>query len=172
MFIYAIKGSTLKFAAAMVLSLALLITLVILVPKYDAAPTFSQNGKEIVFDNIRTDADRRAFLLQFGHEVSDKEPFYEEVSIPREFDALFTAYNDLQKTQGLDLSKYGGKTMHHYRYELKNHESGKTVYANLLIYRARVVGGDLSEGKLNGFVEPFFKEPTLTPPPADSTTQP
>ena len=69
----------------------------------EALPTVSVDGKEITFTNIRTDRDRRDFLSQFGWEVSDKEPFYEEVSIPKEFDSIFAAYNDMQKKQGLIL---------------------------------------------------------------------
>lgn len=157
MFIYAVKGSTLKFTAAMLLSLAVLVLLVIFIPAYDseALPTVSADGKEITFTNIRTDRDRRDFLSQFGWEVSDKEPFYEEVSIPKEFDSIFAAYNDMQKKQGLDLSKYAGKICQHYRYEITNFDAGETVYANLLVYRGRVIGGDISSAKMNGFSHPF-----------------
>ena len=160
MFIYAIKGSTLKFAAAMVLSLAVLILLVIFVPTYDseARPTISIGDKEISFTNIRTDADRREFLSQFGWTLSDKEPFYEEVSIPKEFDGIFTSYNDMQKSQGLDLQKYAGKICHHYRYEITNYDADEVVYANLLMYRGRVIGGDISSAKMDGFVFGFFGE--------------
>ncbi|MBR2986714.1 MAG: DUF4830 domain-containing protein [Clostridia bacterium] len=157
MFIYAVKGSTLKFTAALILSLAVLVLLVIFLPAYDgdALPTLSIDGKEVTFHNIRTDKERRDFLTQFGWTVSDKEPFYEEVSIPKEFDSVFAAYNDLQKSQGLDLSRYGGKICHHYRYEITNFDTGETVYANLLIYRGRVIGGDISSAKMNGFSLPF-----------------
>jgi len=160
MFIYAIKGSSLKFAAAMVLSLAVLILLVIFVPAYEseALPAVSPDGKELTFDNVRSDADRRNFLSQFGWTVSDKEPFYEEVSIPKEFDGIFTAYNDMQKTQGLDLARYAGKICQHYRYEITNYDSTDTVYANLLVYRGRVIGGDISSAKMDGFVTTFFGE--------------
>lgn len=160
MFIYAIKGSTLKFAAAMALSLAVLILLVIFVPTYEseARPTISIGDKEINFTNIRTDADRREFLSQFGWTLSDKEPFYEEVSIPKEFDGIFTSYNDMQKSQGLDLQKYAGKICHHYRYEITNYDADEVVYANLLIYRGRVIGGDISSEKMDGFVFGFFGE--------------
>ena len=160
MFIYAIKGSTLKFAAAMALSLAVLILLVIFVPTYEseARPTISIGDREINFTNIRTDADRREFLSQFGWTLSDKEPFYEEVSIPKEFDGIFTSYNDMQKSQGLDLQKYAGKICHHYRYEITNYDADEVVYANLLIYRGRVIGGDISSEKMDGFVFGFFGE--------------
>ena len=144
----------------MVLSLLVLCLLVIFVPRYegDAVGALSPNGKEIVYQNVRSDADRRAFLEQFGWQVGDKEPFYEEVSLPREFDSIFTAYNDLQKSQGLDLEKYGGKICQHYRYEIVNYKEGETVYANLLIYRGRVIGGDISSAQKDGFVTTFFKD--------------
>ena len=160
MFIYAIKGSTLKFFATLLLSLTVLLLLVIFIPTYDgeAKPTFSPDGTEITFDKIRTDTDRRGFLSQFGWEVSEKEPFFEEVSIPKAFDGVFTAYNDMQKAQGLDLQKYAGKICQHYRYEIKNYDAEGTVYANLLVYRGHVIGGDISSAKADGFVVGFFGE--------------
>ena len=166
MFIYTVKGSTLKFTAALLLSLAVLVLLVIFIPTYDseAQPTLSIDGKEISFQNIRSDADRREFLAQFGWSLSDKEPFYEEVSIPKEFDSIFAAYNDMQKKQGLDLSKYSGKICQHYRYEITDYDTDETVYANLLIYRGRVIGGDISSAKMNGFTHPFTGDSTTTAP--------
>ena len=158
MFVYTVKGSKLKFTAAMVLSLLVLFSLVLLVPRYESnvLPVVSIDGKEVVFNNVRSDADRRAFLAQFGWTVSEKEPFYEEVSLPKNFDGIFTAYNELKKSQGLDLQKYGGKVCEHYRYEITNYESAEPVYANLIVYRGRVIGGDLSSAKMDGFVTTFF----------------
>lgn len=161
MFIYSVKGSTLKFFGALSLSLLVLVLLVIFVPSYDSAslPT----GQEVEYSGIKTNEDRVTFLSRFGWTV-EKDPILEEdVTIPADFDSVFSEYNNLQKTQGLDLAKYKRKGVKHYRYKLTNHPSGGTVYANLLIYRGRVIGGDISSAAMNGFVYGFRGEELKTP---------
>ena len=80
------------------------------------------------------------------------------VTIPAEFDKVFAGYNELQKTQGLDLSKYKKKELIRYTFEVTNYEGHEgTVYANVLVYRNRVVGGDICSADLSGFVHGFEK---------------
>ena len=165
MFIYSVKGSTLKFFGALSLSLLVLVLLVIFVPSYDSAslPT----GQEVEYSGIKTNEDRVNFLSRFGWTV-EKEPILEEdVTIPADFDSVFSEYNNLQKTQGLDLAKYKRKGVKHYRYKLTNHKSEGTVYANLLIYRGRVIGGDISSAAMNGFVYGFRGEEVKAPTTSD-----
>lgn len=161
MFIYSVKGSTLKFFGALSLSLLLLVLLVIFVPSYDASslPT----GQEVEYSGIKTNEDRVNFLSQFGWTVEATPVIEEDVTIPTEFDSLFTQYNDLQRTQGLDLSRYKRKGVKHYRYKVTNFKSDGTVYANLLIYRGRVIGGDISSAAMNGFVYGFRGEEVKLP---------
>ena len=72
---------------------------------------------------------------------------------------MFAAYNELQRTQGLDLSDYGGKTVERYTYQITNYEGFEgTVYANLLISRNRVIGGDICSADADGFVHGFQKQ--------------
>ena len=53
--------------------------------------------------------------------------------------------DELQKEQGLDLGKYTGKTVTRYTYEIKNYEGYEgAVYANLIVYRNKIVGADLT----------------------------
>ena len=153
MFIYSVKGSTLKFFGALSLALLVLVLLVIFVPAYDssALPT----GQESVYSGVRTSEDRISFLASFGWTVEAEPVISEDVTIPEEFDSIFASYNELQKKQGLDLSQYKRKTVQHYRYKVTNFESGETVYANLLIYRGKVIGGDISSATMNGFVYGF-----------------
>ena len=161
MFIYSVKGSTLKFFGALSLSLLVLVLLVIFVPSYDESslPT----GQEIEYSGIKTAEDRVNFLAQFGWKVEEGAILDEEVTIPAEFDSIFLAYNDLQKTQGLDLARYKRKSVKHYRYKVTNHPSGEAVYANLLIYRGKVIGGDISSASMNGFVYGFRGEEVKVP---------
>ncbi len=161
MFVYSLRASTLKFFAVICVALTALITMITFIPDYDGGElgyitTGSQ--KEINYDKIKTDADRVNFLSQFGWEVSSTPVETAEISIPEEFDKVFTGYNEIQKRQGLDLSRYKKKTVTRYTYEVKNYggEEGK-VYANVIVYRNKVIGGDVCSADVNGFIHGFEK---------------
>jgi hypothetical protein len=78
------------------------------------------------------------------------------VTIPTEFDKIFAAYNELQKSQGLNLAKYRGKDVTRYTFSVSNYKDFEgTVYANVLVYRNRVIGGDLCSADVTGFVAGF-----------------
>jgi hypothetical protein len=84
------------------------------------------------------------------------------VTIPGEFDKVFVGYNELQKQQGLDLSQYKRKDVTRYTYKITNYKDyNGTVYANLLIYRGRVIGGDICSADVNGFVSGFDSKAKL-----------
>ncbi len=159
MFIYSVRASTLKFFGAVILSVAALITLICFIPTVDAedTQTFSQ-GEKINYSGVRSNDDRLKFLSQFGW-VAEPEPIKEEkVTIPDEFDRVYTGYNDIQKAAGLDLSKYKNKEVLRYCYKITNYpDYDGEVIATLLIYRNKVIGGDISSADINGFTHGFEK---------------
>lgn len=56
-------------------------------------------------------------------------------------DASYDDYLALQSGQGFDLSKYAGKRVKRYTYEITNYPTGETgILANLLIYKNTVIG--------------------------------
>ena len=73
--------------------------------------------------------------------------------MPEEFDRVMQGYNEIQKTQGLDLSRYRKKKVTRYTYEVTNYPDYEgTVYANLIVYRGRIIAADLSSADPLGFV--------------------
>ncbi len=120
-----------------------------------------------------TNADRIAFLAQFGWKVTEDPAEIAEVIIPQTFNDTFQKYNDLQKQQGLDLSPYSGKRCKRWTYEVTNFP-GKTsgVRANILVLDDKVIGGDVSSVELNGFMYGFEGKPPVTAssPAAGSAT--
>ncbi|MBQ8345710.1 MAG: DUF4830 domain-containing protein [Clostridia bacterium] len=159
MFIYSLRASTLKFFAVICVSLAALITLIAFIPVYGSDGYVSAGAEQqIRYDKIKTNEDRIAFLGQFGWTVNAQPKDEREVTVPEEFDKIFMGYNEIQKRQGLDLSKYKKKTATLYTYEVTNYEGAEgTVYANLLIYRNRVIGGDICSAEAKGFIHGFEK---------------
>ncbi len=160
MFIYSLRASTLKFFAVICVSLVALITMIAFIPAYgsDEGYVAASGEVDIQYDGVKTGEDRIEFLKQFGWEVKADPKESVEVTIPAEFDKVFTGYNEIQRRQGLDLSKYKKKKVMRYTYEITNYEGAEgTVYANLLIYRNRVIGGDVCSADTSGFIHGFEK---------------
>ena len=158
MFVDSFKASTLKRLAVIGASMIALLILLNMIPTYEptAAMLMYSDAASYQYSQIKTNEDRVGFLKQFGWTV--KETPLEEISvtIPGEFDKVFVGYNDLQKQQGLDLSRYRRKEVVRYTYEVTNYPDyeGK-VLANLLIYRGKVIGGDICSADVSGFVTGF-----------------
>ena len=102
------------------------------------------------------------FLKQFGWEVEQEPVSIEEIVIPQQFNQVYERYNELQKTQGMDLTKYAGKTVKKVVYQITNYQRQDTiVHATLLIYHDKVIGGDISSAELDGFMYGFMGEGSL-----------
>lgn len=154
MFIYSIKAKTIKMFGLICVALVGVIMLAAFVP--NSIATAAAANSDIDYSGIKDNEDRIRFLGQFGWKVSSEATESEQVTIPSEFDKIFAGYNEIQKRQGLDLSKYKGKTMMRYTYEVSNYpDYDGRVQANILVYRGKVVGGDICSADINGFVHGF-----------------
>ncbi len=164
MFIYSFKASTLKFLGIISITLVALIAMIAFVPVYADGMSSVSTGAaaegevNITYDKVKSAADAVNFLSQFGWTVDGSKPESATVTIPAEFDKVFAAYNEIQKSQGLDISKYKKKELTRYTFEVTNYEGyeGK-VLANVLVYRNKVVGGDICSADVSGFVHGFEK---------------
>ena len=158
MFIYSLRASTLKFFAVVCVALVGLITMIAFIPAYGQDGETVLTNAEIDYTGVKTNEDRIAFLKQFGWEVDPDAKESAEVTIPAEFDKIFTGYNEIQKRQGLDLSEYRKKKVTRYTYEVTNYQGAEgVVYANILVYRNRVIGGDICSADVSGFIHGFEK---------------
>ena len=167
MFIYSFRAATLKFFGIIAITLVALIAIIAFVPVYaDGANTqkdtpagVNGNGTEYFYDKVKSSSDAANFLSQFGWTVDGGNAKSAKVTIPSEFDKVFAAYNEIQRAQGLDLSKYKKKELTRYTFEVTNYPDYEgTVYANVLVYRNKVVGGDICSADVSGFVHGFEKK--------------
>lgn len=103
---------------------------------------------------VKTNEDRVAYLESYGWQVSPEAVAVEELIIPEEFDETYDQYLALQSGQGFDLTKYKGKRVKRYTYEVTNYPTGETgVQAGLLVYKNTVVGGEVLSSQLGGFIQ-------------------
>lgn len=150
MFIYSVRASTLKFFACIILCLAVFGAL-LTIGSADAVYA-SADGVEINYSGMKTNEDRVAFIEGFGIKVKEEPVREETFTMPDDFDRVILGYNQIQKTQGLDLTKYERKRVTHYAYEVTNYASDGAVYVNLLVFRNRIIAADISSVADGGFV--------------------
>ena len=160
MFIYSMRANTIKFFAVICLALTALIALIAFVPTYVSGDSVEVGvDASYNYEKIKSNDDRINFIKQFGWEV-EAEPLKEQqVVIPKDFDKVFTAYNEIQRKQGLDLSSFKKKSVMRYTYVVTNYPDYEgEVYINVLIYRNNVIGGDVCSADVNGFVHGFERK--------------
>lgn len=114
---------------------------------------------------------RVKFLRDFGWEIENSPVESSQVRIPEQVTEVFDRYNQLQKSQGYDLSKLAGKNAMRYVYKVSNYPGATDpVYATVLVYKQQIVGGDVTDtsakGKVQGFKMPKSATPTT---PSEST---
>lgn len=156
MFIYSFRASSLRFFVLLLLAAGALTALIVFVPAYEPEQ-YDDTAASISYEGIETNEDRITFLAQFGYKVSGEPIESVELTLPDDFDRVFSGYNELQKAQGLDLTKYKGKTVTRYTYEVSDYpgHEGEKIYANLIVRKNRIIAGDICSAEPSGFIHGF-----------------
>ncbi len=103
--------------------------------------------------NATDNAGRIAFLGGFGWQVEEEPHEILEIVIPYEFDAVYEQYNQLQLSQGYDLTRWKGMTAKRYTYRITNYPNTQDeVFANLIVCKEQIIAGDVSSLSLQGFM--------------------
>ncbi len=168
MFVFSLSGKKIKLAGVAFLACMAVALSVFILPDYDNVGTAyvsAVTNEKISFGGIKSEDDRLEFIAAFGISVTGDPVEVVETKIPKEFDAVYNEYNGIQMAQGLDLAKYKGKRVKRYTYEVSNYPKDSQgmpsqVFLNLVIYKNKVIAGDLSSPDGEGFVRTFcdFKE--------------
>ena len=109
--------------------------------------------KLLARDVASTTEKRTAFLAECGWEVDPASEQAQQILIPERFTPVYESYNDLQRQQGYDLSKFCGRTCTLYTYTVTNYrDKEQTVIADLYIFKNQVIGGDIHSTDLGGFM--------------------
>lgn len=112
---------------------------------------------------------RVKFLTDFGWDVTTSPAESSQVRIPENSSEVYDRYNQLQKSQGYDLTSYAGKNVMRYVYKINNYPGAiEPVYATLLVYKNQVIGGDVTDTAANGQVR-GFKMPQTAATPTETT---
>ena len=85
-----------------------------------------------------------------------------DASIEQQFQECrkYAKDNDIQLSQGVDLTAFKGVRVKRWTYSVKNYagyESKDCVRINLLIAEGKVIGGDVCSTEIDGFMHGFQK---------------
>ena len=142
---------------------ALIVALVMLLGKNDSDPA--------AVTTMSDNSNRVQFLQDQGWQVTTSPKEASQVKIPEEQTPVYARYNELQKSQGYDLSNYAGKNVMRYVYEVNNYPgTDQPVYATLLVYKNQIIGGDITDTAAKGAIRGLRKNEETTIPP--ETTAP
>lgn len=109
---------------------------------------------------LATESDRQAFLSSLGWQVSEEPIDVRCVTIPTEWNDIYTEYNSIQIQQGFNLEGFKGKEVCIYTYEIYNYEGKpQNIIANLMVYEDKLIGGDVSCTELGGFIQGLMPVP-------------
>ena len=112
---------------------------------------------------------RVQFLKNLGWDVNASPAESGQVRIPQSENQIFSRYNDLQKSAGYDLSAYAGKTVMRYVYKISNYPNAtEPVYATLLVYKDKIIGGDITDTAASGVMQALVKRSALPSAPANA----
>ncbi len=101
-----------------------------------------------------TKEQREEFFMPFGYKAESYED--SEIIVPSEGES-FKEYNEIQKSQGLDLVPYAGEKAQLYVLSLEDSEDNE-IYGFLIVYRNRVIGGHISDCVYPARVLGFYSE--------------
>ena len=156
MFVYSVKANKKTLIGAAIIVVAFIIIAFLI-----SGRTSTVNAVLDADVKLESNAERVAFLKKFGYDVINEPRETKEIIIPEDFNSTYTQYNELQKKQGFDLSKYKGKVAKSYSYAVKNYpgieDSEQIIRANMIICGGRLIAGDICSVERNGFMHTFNK---------------
>ena len=113
----------------------------------------------VVFLLFRTDSKvnekNLEFLKAYGWQAEEEPVELCRITIPEEFDSVFSVYHQLGVESGFDLEAYRGKHAMRYTYRLLNHEKSATgiVRVNILIVKDEIVSAHICSIEPEGFIQ-------------------
>lgn len=95
---------------------------------------------------------RLAYIKSAGYSTDGTESS-KKVTIPNEFNDVYTQYNEVQQKQGFDLENYKGKEVTIYTYNIVDYGDKDSVIVDLIVDNGVLIGADLCDTSAdNGFL--------------------
>ena len=142
--------------------LFLVLAIILVLAAFFWSKAQAENKADEMF-TMATNSERVAFLNEQGWIVHPDPISKEEVTVPSIYEGIYAEYAELQKQQGFDLEKYQGRDVEIIKYQVLNYpDYPENVTATMMICDNRLIGGDISLGKEDGFMEPLISAAAQT----------
>lgn len=151
MLIWTAKFSRKKAVAAVLVMGAVIAALIILMGRMTSeesaeAPQLTDNTQRV------------SYLQSLGWEVAPEPVETLQFLLPETLAEPYLTYNELQKSQGFDLSACCGKQVSRYTYTITNYpDRAEGIQANLYLCEDRPVAGDICCPGADGFQEALIR---------------
>ncbi len=162
MFLVSLKSLKGKFILLLAAVVAAIIVCVIVARGNTSGDSESISQVNALNYSALTSANQLEFINSLGYTVKTEPDAVNEITIPSEFDSVYTQYNEIQQEAGLDLTPYKGCTAKKWTYTITNYPEYKNqdcIKINLIIYAGRIIGGDICSVELDGFMTGLIKCP-------------
>ncbi|HJB77052.1 DUF4830 domain-containing protein [Oscillibacter valericigenes] len=134
-----------KAVLAVILAGILLAAVILLAGRSGAGGTASEW-------RLATNTDRVAYLESLGWQVEEEPVETLQFLLPEKLEEPYLTYNELQDSQGFDLSGCCGKQVARYTYTVINYPGRpEGVQANLYVCEEQPVAGDILCAGADGF---------------------
>jgi len=122
------------------------------ISRYTYAASNEKNGK--------TNGDRVGFLSSIGCVVENNPSCKKNITIPTNFSDVYDNYNEIQKQANFDLSHFKGENCTVYSYKVISFSDvdAENTFANLIVYKDRIIGGDISQVSIGGQMYPLNRK--------------
>ena len=112
----------------------------------------SHAGRDAASWQLDSNADRVAYLESMGWQVEAEPVETLQFLLPEKLEEPYLTYNELQDTQGFDLSVCCCKQVARYTYTVTNYPGrAEGVQANLYVCEGQPVAGDILCAGADGF---------------------
>ena len=116
----------------------LFVTICLVALRGRAADTMEHGGERISL-NAEDEADVERFLTSCGYS-SIEFLFQTEVTVPKNWNDIYTEYNELQRQQGFDLVPYKGETVEEYVFFVND-----TLNATVLVSEQKIIAAHVAD---------------------------
>ncbi len=107
----------------------------------------------------KSETDIADFLAGAGITVTESCT-HKTVTIPEEFGEVYERYNELQKEQGFDLTRYRNREAEVYTFRVVSVDGGHTdlTEAHVMVCDGIVIGADISSPAISGEMKPVISD--------------
>ena len=95
-------------------------------------------------ENAKTNQNRVDFAAGLGYTVDESCIDIREIKIPQFFDGFYKEYSASQQAAGFNLSAFAGCDAKLYSYKILSGKDRDGRVLNLIVYKNRVIGADIS----------------------------